>query len=662
MIPVLFLLIVQVFFSLTNAVAEPVSTPISVIVSKENQNVFSVGQVPDWVISHEVALEYVPPKPSEVNSQCLLLDRQENWLEKATYVHIADKGFTQTGIENLSEISIILEPAYQQAIVHYIRVYRDGQWLDRLQSSRHELIHKKDPSGVSAYTGEVELVYFLNDIRSADVIEYAYTVLGEIPLLNSHYTNRINLQRFYPVEQISYSLLAHDDFSFTTRQFNTEIEPIIEEVEPSLKRWSWTFMRTSERSETVNTPHWYDSSAHIICSQYNTWEEVSKAISALYTLPDNFEELIPDEMATLVESWKNTTTNAEERALLACRFVQEQIRYLSLADGVNGKQPQSPCSVFNDRFGDCKGKTFLLHAFLRLMQIESHPVLVHSTRGRAILEGLPSPWLTNHCVLQIKIDGATYWVDPVITFQGGSLATNFFPDYTCGLLLLTDSEALVPTPPLCDLRPIEVDTLIILTTEDSAILKTTNVFHGRSADRLRRKINSLGLEELSKAFLSERQKIYGEASIVIPLEYTDSLKDNILTLSISYQVPTESLFDKKLLEVSSAVITSYLDADLNPIRLSPYQLFHSPWIKERIHIENPFNEWSPLEEEFPYKHPSILFTQSMKRTEHSIDYEIELKHFKDYVALEDLKSYWTITKAIKRHAPSVIEIIDANRD
>ena len=80
------------------------------------------------------------------------------------------------------------------------------------------------------------------------------------------------------------------------------------------------------------------------------------------------------------------------------------------------------------------------------------------------------------------------------------------------------------------------------------------------------------------------------------------------------------------------------------------------WIKEYIHIDNPFNEWVPAEETLHHEHPSIEFTQSMKRTEHSIDYETELHHLKDHVALEDLKSYWAITKDIKRHAPSSIKV------
>src|SRR5690349_12429850 len=120
MIPVLFLLIIHVFSGLTHAVAESFDTPTSVMVSKENQSVFSVGSTPDWVVSYETPFECTPPKPSEVNSQCLLIETQENWLEKAVYRHVAVKVFTQAGIEQDSEIAITFEPPYEKAIIHSI--------------------------------------------------------------------------------------------------------------------------------------------------------------------------------------------------------------------------------------------------------------------------------------------------------------------------------------------------------------------------------------------------------------------------------------------------------------------------------------------------------------------------------------------------------------
>ncbi len=643
------LLFSSAFCSLTTP---KITTPLPA----EEQNIFCIDEIPDWVTPHAIALEYIPPKLSEVNCQSLLIDIQENWQEKSEYIHEAFKFLTRTGVENGSKITITVDPSYQTACIHSIQIYRNGHWLDRLYSARCEQIQQEDPSGVMAFTGKISLVFFLNDIRSDDILEYSYTITGETPVLGSQYTSHIHLQHSYPIEQLSYSLLAPHDFSFFIKAFNTDLQPKIEEVAPSLKKWSWEVKNVKEYTREVDTPSWYDTSPSIQCSQYTSWEEAAKPESALYTLPDNFEDSIPEEMQNLVESWKNMTPDTKERALLACRFVQDKIRYLSFSNGASGWQPQDPCLTFNNRFGDCKGKSLLLHAFLRLMQIESKPLFVNTCEGKFVQEKLPSSYLFNHCVLQITIDNISYWIDPVIPFQGGSLDTIFFPDYTWGLLVFTDSEALVSIPPPCDKNPTEFHTSITVTSEDFAILKITKIAHGESADQERWKMDAIGLAEMSKNFLSQIQAVYGEATISSPLEYKDSLEDNIFRFQCSYQVPTEHLSDKKVLDVLHILIENYLDGNLNPVRTSPYALAPRVWIKEYIHIDNPFNEWVPAEETLHHEHPSIEFTQSMKRTEHSIDYETELHHLKDHVALEDLKSYWAITKDIKRHAPSSIKV------
>ena len=67
-------------------------------------------------------------------------------------------------------------------------------------------------------------------------------------------------------------------------------------------------------------------------------------------------------MKALIEQWKDSATSKSDLALMALRFVQDEVRYLSISEGSKGWQPAHPTLTFERRFGDCKDKSFLLHA------------------------------------------------------------------------------------------------------------------------------------------------------------------------------------------------------------------------------------------------------------------------------------------------------------
>ena len=120
----------------------------------------SKGNAPSWVKIHDFPLDAVPVKPSQVNFQHLLIDTQRNWEERTLYRHLAVKALTQFGVEKLSQLSIDFDPTYAQVVLHAIRVFREGEWLDRLENSRHNIIQQERDLGQNLYNGNLTLVIF----------------------------------------------------------------------------------------------------------------------------------------------------------------------------------------------------------------------------------------------------------------------------------------------------------------------------------------------------------------------------------------------------------------------------------------------------------------------------------------------------------------------
>ncbi len=593
----------------------------------------------------------MPVKPSQVNLQYLLIDTQKNWEEKTLYRHFAIKALTQSGIEKVSQLKIDFDPSYSQVVVHAIRVFREGKWLDRLENTRYNLIQREAELEENLYNGDLTLVYFLDDIREGDIIEYSYSLRGDNPLFSSHYTDMVYLQRDFSVEKIVHLFLGHPDLSFFIKPVNTAIEPRICDLSPSLREWSWEVFETLPYSYESDQPVWHNPPSHIETSQYKTWEEVVKKFYPLYFLPSGFAQSIPPEMRALVEKWKSSSSGLTERALFALRFVQDQVRYLGIEEGMGAFQPSDPCLTFQRRFGDCKDKTFLLHALLQLMDIPSKPLLVDTIRGKRLPEVLPTPLVFNHLVLQLEIDGVTYFVDPTIGLQGGSLQTNSFPDYGWGLLLSNNSKELISLPRATLKSPTEIDAFFTLESEDAARFRIKSVFHESKADRLRRSLEWNGLKKFEEESLYTMQEVYGAVTLDTPMEILDDRENNTMTLIESYCLPTQKRSDKKVMEVFSYTLRNYLQNRINPERASPCQIYYPLWVKERIHIDNPFIHWEKFEEDYKKEHESLSYTLSTRIEKNKAVFDLELKHLQDHIPKHSLRDYWHIVNEIDRKGP-----------
>ncbi|MFS8562810.1 MAG: DUF3857 domain-containing protein [Rhabdochlamydiaceae bacterium] len=461
----------------------------------------SVGEIPEWVKPYECPVNEISVKPSQINVQCILFDYQENRDAKTSYHHMAVKALSPSGVDNISQLQIHFNPAYYQVVVHAIRVLRNGNWSDRLEDAKQSILQRETGLDQNLYHGNLTLVYFLNDIQEGDVVEYAYSILGEDPLHASHYTNIFYFQEEESIEKMVYRLLASPSFSFRTKSMNVDIEPQITDISPFVREWIWESAETPPYVYEPGQPIWHNPISQIQISQFANWGEVAQKECLLYRLPSDFLETIPLDMQALVEEWMDKAQDSETRALLALRFVQDKIRYLGIEEGAGAVEPRPPRLTFQRRFGDCKDKTVLLHALLALMDIDSTPLLVQSKGGGRLPEALPMPFLFDHVVLQLKINGKFYFVDPTINLQGGSLENNYFPNYGWGLLLDRNTKELTPLPEPSMVTPITIETSIILTSEDRAYLKIETVLRDSEAEMGRSWVERLGVKKSLRTVL-----------------------------------------------------------------------------------------------------------------------------------------------------------------
>lgn len=621
----------------------------------------SIENPPAWVVPCDFSMEPIPVKPSQKNLQYLLIDTQRNWPEKTTYKHYAIKVLTQAGVDDISQITISFEPSFRSLKIHGIYIIRNGEILDRLESAEHHLIQQEAALDFGIYTGDLTAVYLLNDVRVGDIVEYAYSFVGENPLFTTHFTDIFYVERQSTVEKYSYRLLTSPDHDFEIQKVNTSLEPTITDLSPGVREWWWQINETPVRDRERDDPTRGSSSSRIEMSDYLSWEEVGEKFSPLFELPEDFIDSCPQEMLDLTSSWMEMTDEPTEQALLALRFVQDQVRYLGLEEGVGGFQPRDPRAVFEKRFGDCKDKSRLLQTLLYLMNIRSTPLLVHSHRGALIPDMMPTPFAFNHAVLQIEIDENVFYVDPTIQFQGGSLENNCFPTYDNGLLLSLGRSQLISLPAETMNKPMEIATTFRIITRESAEYSTTTTCYGSSADAMRMVMDAYGTKKFGEIELDSLRTVYGGAQTISPLSITDDRLANCFQISSSYTIPLRTKAKGKILKLSSSLIDGFLDSNMHPERKSAYAISYPLWVKEHVHVENPFGSWTPSSDSKTYEHPSLFFSQSQEFGETSADYYFELKHLRDLVSQSDLLDYWNICQEIEENAPEELMISAVKR-
>lgn len=625
---------------------------VTLLTSSLQSNQPTSDTQPSWVKPTEFSLE-VPENNTEADYIPLLNDTQINLENQTRFFRNVYKVLSQGGIKPLSQIRIEYNPSYHKLNIHQIRVFRGGEWQDRLADPSTKKTVHQGTSNTIAYKAVSTLVYVLSDIREGDIIEWSFSRTGELPLGKANFHDKFDLEFPYSLGKKSYRLLARPDFTLNIKQFNTSLQPKITDLSKTLREWKWEVIHPTPYKSEAQAPDWYQPQASIQLSENNTWQEVVQSILPYYQLPDADTLLANEEIRNLITQWMAQADTPEERALLAIRFVQDEIRYLYLDENpTDGHKPADPIFTLKNRYGDCKAKTFLLHALLNLMEIPSHVANVHTALGKTLDTSLPSPFVFNHIVLHLDIDGKTYWVEATDTLQGGTLSNSAFPNYHWALIHSPDTTGLTPIPHPKNAE-LHIDSQLTVKTEETAHLKTVATYYGSEADGLRFSVNKYGLKNHSDLFLSRAQKLYGDATDQ-HIEVQDDRQNNTFTVINTCTIPIE----EEDIEIPTQIINIFLLTDINPRMQAPRAIPYPYHIKEHIEIINPFGNYEPEETHYESAHPSISYTHTMKTSPQKITWKAELQHLDDHIPQKALRKYWLDKKAIWRSTPTTFDLTD----
>ncbi len=216
----------------------------------------------------------------------------------------------------------------------------------------------------------------------------------------------------YPILKSSVTVEYPDNWGLKTRFFNMKpVEPII-----SGHRKTWTLTGIPGVERQALGPAEGDIRKWMALTfvpppgskrrYYQNWNEISADLSTEYE--EQF--VVTKEMKAKVQELSGSATRTVDIVKPLAALAQS-VNYISVALDLGtggGIKPKPADKVFESNYGDCKDKTNLLCALLKVKGIEAFPLIVRSGYPVSqIHEDWPTSAQFNHCIAAIRIDEDT---------------------------------------------------------------------------------------------------------------------------------------------------------------------------------------------------------------------------------------------------------------
>lgn len=536
---------------------------------------------PSWL--QAVSTPTSTPQAAVSGQRYLLVDRQ-NYIDSSQvqrFSRFVIQITSTEGLEKASQLAFDFDPSYETLTIHKVQVWRNGKALDRLEPNELRVFQREANLERFLYSGTRTAYLILPDIRVGDVLEYSYTIQGNNPVMAGRYSEMLAMDWDIPIARNSLRLLvAPSRALFFQAPKESDVQVKVSESS-GRREILWQQENVPAVELQSDTPAWYSPNRTLSVSEFASWADVVQWAMPLYddaATVDPSVQSLADQLAV--------DQDAAGKVMAALHFVQQEIRYLGMEDGIGSHRPRHAADTLYRRYGDCKDKTVLLMALLKAMGFKPSAALVSLDQGAGLPNQQPSPYLFDHVIVTLLLDGQHLWLDGTALNQGDRLESVSVPYYRYALLVAADVTSLTPMDG--EYRPAEVSVRHELWVQkDQNRLQIESRYQGEQAEQQRSQWLNSTPQAVSRRFEEYYARIYGDIVTVGAAQIRDDRQLNQLVMRETYLTPGgQQLVAEQGLDIYADLLDSYLkDVDNNrtqplmlsaPIRLKQEFLVHLP--------------------------------------------------------------------------------------
>lgn len=598
---------------------------------------------PEWI--NPVSFPEIKPSDGmEADPSFLLTDIQYDISSNTEYIHTAFKIWNAIDLQHLSQLQIDFDPSYENMTIHECKVFRDGRWISKLDMNELRVLQREKSLKDFIYTSRLTVLAFFEDVRIGDIIDCSFSRTGS---LFKQFAEIFPIQYQIPPEKQYLRIIKPSNRIFQTQIFPSDWSQYLIETDNECVLEMTT---NSAIKKEKNQPFGYRNSGYFEISENSDWNQTSSELIPLYLLNDSLSN--DPEAMQLVNKWKENSTSLEEQAIQAVRFVQDEIRYVGIESGIDGFKPTDPLVTLQRRFGDCKGKSQLLRAFLSMLGIHSDICLVNTNLRECIKDYFPNRFLFNHAIIRITLHDHFVFVDSTIPNEGGNLNQSYCP-FNCGLVIDEDRVELVPIFQEIANPEIECKTDLDLSSDNQINLNLNIDFYGIQATLSRNTWKKIGFKKMIEDFKNHLEAQFDDISMTTTPQIVDDRATNHLKISALIQLdePWSTAGNKsdRYLIYIPYFLNPFVNQKLDNERKTPYRI-NPTHIKETITINRGFI----AAENHTIEDPAFVFKVN-SNDPHKV--EFELNTLQEQVSVEE---FYAFSENLDR-ANSAIEIIIRDR-
>jgi len=534
------------------------------------------GPTPSWV--HPLAADSpaVAPKNEVRYGIYTLLDDHQVRVTNtvADYKHRVEKVLTSGGVQNASELTIDFDPTYEMVVLHSVVLMRGGKTINELPKAAMRVIDKEDESADRIYDGMRSALVILSDVRPGDIIDYSYSLDGGNPILGGKYADEFDLTSTTPAHLIRHRLIWPASRALRFRSAEPRVETHGDERE-----YIWERRDVPPMDVEDQVPDWFDPYAHVQVSEFASWAEVGQWSSRMFRLEER------SRVAVHALAVRLRAEHPQDTVTAAIRFVQDDIRYLGIEMGRNSHEPHQPADVLTQRWGDCKDKSFLLAALLRELGLEAYPALVNTKLRHELDEQLPSPFLFDHVITQVIVNGKTYWVDGTLAEQGGTLQTVETPNDERALVVRAETKSLTNIASDAKGSTLIEQTYSAHDYRSPVILDVVTTYRGRDADGFRASLISDSLTDIARDHLNRYAADHPKIEAAGLPQIADDRETDVITLREHYRI--RELWKNGEWSYSAHAIEGHLQLPDRRIRTMPLAFDFPLDLTQRVIVRLP---------------------------------------------------------------------------
>ncbi|MBN4073992.1 DUF3857 domain-containing protein [bacterium AH-315-E10] len=578
----------------------------------------SESSVPDWVSIQKVKAVSNPAKLAEGSGTYYsLVDNQINLEQQEYFTHFTLTVINEKGVEDNGELSISFSPRHQTLTFHYINIIRGGRIIESLDVDSIRLIQQEEQMSSHMYNESYNALIFLKNLRVGDVLDYAFTKKGDNPVYSKFFFYSFKFGWGVNVGKLYTRVLCPPKRKLRITEIVSKLPYTKRRIANGDIEYLWKLDQIKAIQADSKIPGWYFAYPEVQISEFQDWASVVNWARPLYHVASVNTSM---KLNSLIKSIKAESSKPKKQVLKALRYVQDDVRYLGIEVGANSIKPHNPEFVLNHLYGDCKDKSYLLAHVLQGLGIQSYPILVNSNGIAGSEIQLPSPDIFNHCVIMVVLEGKNYYLDPTLSFQGGTLDSAHFPFYQKGLIIRKGEVKLRELPLNNQANShIEFNEIFIIKKDNKTVeLRVESVYYGSKADYQREYFADTNLETVSKTYLNYYATEYKNVEKMKDLKISDDRIKNIFKVFEYYRIQNMQTMNDKKTEVQwdfyPLLINDYILKIKSPIRNMPYKHRYPLDVKQTIRIDltDRDEDWDIEDDHVDIKNPAFSYIHDVQ--------------------------------------------------